>query len=260
MLFAGNTQGVPVTINDPGCVRKTFPAISTRSFTSSDDGRRGMSTSSRSRARPRPARERSQPVWRTPLVSTTSTADRCTAWWHCEHCRPARRWMTPRAWLRSRLTWTPSSVTERSFCPAGMRPTPYAPQRCPPLRRGWRSLLPVRAALFGRQKAFRRPPGLVADGRDMGSVVFPDALVKVFVTASAEERARRRYKQLIAKGISVTMESLVRDIRERDERDKGRAAAPLKPAPDAVILDTTDLTIEAAIDRVLGLYRGVVGR
>jgi cytidylate kinase len=94
----------------------------------------------------------------------------------------------------------------------------------------------------------------------MGSVVFPDALVKVFVTASAEERARRRYKQLIAKGISVTMESLVRDIRERDERDKGRAAAPLKPAPDAVILDTTDLTIEAAIDRVLGLYRGVVGR
>jgi cytidylate kinase len=118
----------------------------------------------------------------------------------------------------------------------------------------------VRAALFGRQKAFRRPPGLVADGRDMGSVVFPDALVKVFVTASAEERALRRYKQLIAKGISVTMESLVRDIRERDERDKGRAAAPLKPAPDAVILDTTDLTIEAAIDRVLGLYRGVVGQ
>ena len=113
----------------------------------------------------------------------------------------------------------------------------------------------VRAALFGRQQAFRRLPGLVADGRDMGSVVFPDARVKVFVTASAEERARRRYKQLIAKGISVTMESLVRDIRERDERDKGRAAAPLKPAPDALILDTTDLTIEAAIDRVLGLYR-----
>ncbi len=91
----------------------------------------------------------------------------------------------------------------------------------------------VRAALFGRQRAFRRPPGLVADGRDMGSVVFPDARVKVFVTASAEERARRRHKQLIAKGISVTMESLVRDIRERDERDEGRAAAPLKHAPDA---------------------------
>ena len=113
----------------------------------------------------------------------------------------------------------------------------------------------VRTALFGRQRAFCRAPGLVADGRDMGTVVFPDALVKVFVTASAEERARRRYKQLIAKGISVTMESLLRDIRERDARDAGRAAAPLKPATDAVILDTTDLTIEAAIGRVLGLYR-----
>ncbi|MEO8344062.1 MAG: (d)CMP kinase [Betaproteobacteria bacterium] len=112
----------------------------------------------------------------------------------------------------------------------------------------------VRAALYDRQRAFRRPPGLVADGRDMGTVVFPDALVKVFVTATAEERARRRYKQLIAKGISVTMESLLREIQERDARDAGRAAAPLKPAPDAVTLDTTELTIEAAIDRVLQLY------
>jgi cytidylate kinase len=118
----------------------------------------------------------------------------------------------------------------------------------------------VRAALFGRQRAFRRPPGLVADGRDMGTVVFPDARVKVFVTASPEERARRRYKQLIAKGISITMESLLRDIRERDARDAGRAAAPLVPAPDAVILDTTDLTIEAAIGRVLGLYRDAAAK
>jgi cytidylate kinase len=118
----------------------------------------------------------------------------------------------------------------------------------------------VRAALFGRQRAFRRPPGLVADGRDMGTVVFPDAQVKVFVTASPEERARRRYKQLIAKGISVTMESLLRDIRERDARDAGRAAAPLMPASDAVILDTTDLTIEAAIGRVLGLYRDAAAK
>jgi cytidylate kinase len=118
----------------------------------------------------------------------------------------------------------------------------------------------VRAALFGRQRAFRRPPGLVADGRDMGTVVFPDAQVKVFVTASPEERARRRYKQLIAKGISVTMESLLRDIRERDARDAGRAAAPLMPASDAVILDTTDLTIEAAIGRVLGVYRDAAAK
>ena len=118
----------------------------------------------------------------------------------------------------------------------------------------------VRAALYARQKAFLRPPGLVADGRDMGTVVFPEALVKVFVTASVEERARRRYKQLIAKGISVTMESLLRDIRERDARDAGRAAAPLKPAADAVLLDTTEMTIEAAVGRVLGLYRAAAGK
>jgi cytidylate kinase len=118
----------------------------------------------------------------------------------------------------------------------------------------------VRTALYSRQRAFRRPPGLVADGRDMGTVVFPEALVKVFVTASVEERARRRYKQLIAKGISVTMESLLRDIRERDARDAGRAAAPLKPAADAALLDTTEMTIEAAIDRVLGMYRGAAGK
>ncbi len=113
----------------------------------------------------------------------------------------------------------------------------------------------VRAALLARQRAFRQPPGLVADGRDMGTVVFPDALVKVFLTASAEERARRRYKQLIAKGISVTMDSLLRDIQERDARDSARATAPLKPAADAAILDTTDLTIDAAIGAVLDVYR-----
>jgi len=118
----------------------------------------------------------------------------------------------------------------------------------------------VRQALIERQRAFRRSPGLVADGRDMGTVVFPDAWIKVFVTASAEERARRRHKQLIAKGISITMEGLLRDIRERDARDTGRAAAPLKPAPDAVLLDTTNLTIDEAIARVLTLYRAAVDR
>jgi cytidylate kinase len=114
----------------------------------------------------------------------------------------------------------------------------------------------VRNALLTRQRAFRQPPGLVADGRDMGTVVFPDAVLKVFLTASAEERARRRYKQLIEKGISATMEGLLRDIRERDVRDATRAAAPLRAAPDAVILDTTDLSIAAATDAVLALYAG----
>jgi cytidylate kinase len=113
----------------------------------------------------------------------------------------------------------------------------------------------VRDALLVRQRAFRRPPGLVADGRDMGTVVFPEALVKVFVTASAEERARRRYKQLIEKGISVTLDGLLRDIQERDARDASRAAAPLKPAADATILDTTNMTIDAAIRFVIDQYK-----
>jgi cytidylate kinase len=112
----------------------------------------------------------------------------------------------------------------------------------------------VRAALLERQRAFREAPGLVSDGRDMGTVVFPDAALKVFLTASAEERARRRYKQLIEKGISVTIEGLLRDIRERDARDANRPVAPLRPAFDAVALDTTDLSIAAATDAVLAQH------
>jgi cytidylate kinase len=113
----------------------------------------------------------------------------------------------------------------------------------------------VRAALVSRQRAFRRPPGLVAEGRDMGTVIFPDAALKVYVTASVEERARRRYNQLISKGNSVTLESLLRDIRERDARDSARAAAPLRRAVDAIELDTTSMTIDAAIAFVVRQYR-----
>ena len=118
----------------------------------------------------------------------------------------------------------------------------------------------VRAALIDRQRAFRRWPGLVADGRDMGTVLFPDATVKVFVTATAEERALRRHKQLIEKGNSVNIESLLRDILDRDARDAGRAAAPLQPAADAVILDTTQMTIDAAVNFVLDLFRAKVAK
>jgi cytidylate kinase len=114
---------------------------------------------------------------------------------------------------------------------------------------------PVRAALLERQRAFRRPPGLVADGRDMGTVVFTDAAPKVFVTASAPERAARRRRQLAEKGIDVNIQSLLRDIQERDARDSARAAAPLRPAADAVVLDTTNMTIEAAVAAVLSLMR-----
>ena len=117
----------------------------------------------------------------------------------------------------------------------------------------------VRSALLARQRAFRRPPGLVADGRDMGTVVFPDACLKVFVTASAEVRARRRYKQLIEKGISSTLDGLLLDIRERDARDASRPVAPLAPAADAVILDTTGMSIEDAVGFVVRRYRALEG-
>lgn len=117
----------------------------------------------------------------------------------------------------------------------------------------------LRSALIERQRAFRLPPGLVAEGRDMGTVVFPDAQLKVFLTASAEQRAERRHKQLITKGISVTIQGLLRDIRERDARDSTRAAAPLVPARDAVILDTTDLSIAEVTDAVLAFHRERTG-
>ncbi|MBM3346457.1 MAG: (d)CMP kinase [Betaproteobacteria bacterium] len=115
----------------------------------------------------------------------------------------------------------------------------------------------VRRALLRRQRAFRQIPGLVADGRDMGTVVFPDADLKIYLTASVEVRAERRYKQLKQKGIAATLTALLKDLRERDERDMLRSAAPLKPSPEAHILDTTALTAEAAADRVLAVYRGL---
>jgi len=111
----------------------------------------------------------------------------------------------------------------------------------------------VRAALKERQRAFRRPPGLVADGRDMGTVIFPDAAYKVFLTASAEERAERRYKQLKEKGVSVTLDGLLREILARDARDASRAVAPLRPAEDAVRIDTTGQGIDQVVERVLAL-------
>lgn len=109
----------------------------------------------------------------------------------------------------------------------------------------------VRSGLLRRQQDFRQPPGLVADGRDMGTVVFTDAPLKVFLTADAEERARRRYLQLKEKGEAVTLSSLLEEIRARDERDTNRAIAPLKPAEDAIILDSTAMTIEQVLERIL---------
>ena len=113
----------------------------------------------------------------------------------------------------------------------------------------------VRNALLTRQRDFRQPPGLVADGRDMGSVVFPDAVLKIFLTASLEARAQRRYKQLMDKGMDATMAALLQDIRERDQRDTMRATAPLQKSANAVLIDTTDVSAADAIAQVLALYR-----
>jgi cytidylate kinase len=114
----------------------------------------------------------------------------------------------------------------------------------------------LRQALLDRQRAFLREPGLVAEGRDMGSVVFPQARLKIFLTASAEVRAERRYKQLMEKGLGANMQALLQEIRRRDERDSARAAAPLKPAADAVVVDTTLLDAGQVMDRVLALWQG----
>ena len=112
----------------------------------------------------------------------------------------------------------------------------------------------VRRALLDLQQQFRRPPGLVADGRDMGSVVFPDAALKVFLTADVEARAKRRYKQLIDKGFPANIADLLQDLRARDQRDSERTAAPLKPAEDAYQLDSSSLTVEEVVAQVLNWY------
>lgn len=115
----------------------------------------------------------------------------------------------------------------------------------------------VRRALGALQLAFKVPPGLVADGRDMGTVVFPHALLKIYLTASVEARAQRRYKQLIGKGFSASMGDLLDDLKERDARDSNRTVAPLKPAEGAYILDTSDIDANEAVSQVLQLYAAV---
>ena len=116
----------------------------------------------------------------------------------------------------------------------------------------------VRAALLARQRSFHRAPGLVADGRDMGTVVFPDAPVKVFLTATRRTRAERRHKQLMAKGIDVSVSRLSRELAERDRRDCERRVAPLRPAGDAVVVDTTEMGVDSVVARVLEIFRSRV--
>jgi cytidylate kinase len=113
------------------------------------------------------------------------------------------------------------------------------------------AIVGVRRGLLARQRAFRGPPGLVADGRDMGTVVFPDATIKFFLTASAQERAQRRYKQLKEKGIDVNLRNLLEEIARRDQRDQGREVAPLRPAEDAMVVDTTEQPVAAVFKLVV---------
>ena len=113
----------------------------------------------------------------------------------------------------------------------------------------------VRTALLQRQREFARAPGLVADGRDMGTVVFPSAPVKIFLTASADERALRRHKQLKEKGLDVSLADLSQEILERDRRDSTRAVAPLRPADGAVVIDSTALDVESVVDRIIAVVR-----
>lgn len=108
----------------------------------------------------------------------------------------------------------------------------------------------VRTALLDRQRAFQQMPGLIADGRDMGTVVFPDAELKIYLTASAEERGERRYKQLLESGNNASLAAIIEDIRARDDRDMNRAVAPLKPADDAIVIDSTSMSIEAVFNQV----------
>lgn len=111
----------------------------------------------------------------------------------------------------------------------------------------------VRQALLAKQREFRKPPGLVADGRDMGTVVFPDAPFKIFLTASLEERAKRRFRQLKEQGYDVNLDQIIKDLQGRDQRDRSRKESPLVPAPDAVVIDSTNLPIDAVIERILAL-------
>ena len=116
----------------------------------------------------------------------------------------------------------------------------------------------VREALLKKQRAFRKAPGLVADGRDMGTVVFPDAEVKIFLTASLEERTNRRYKQLKEQGIDASLVALLEELAKRDERDRRRSVAPLKPAEDATVIDSTGLSIEEVLNKALSLVQTII--
>ena len=246
MCFSLAAFGIPVRINDPRCVGKTFPGYFKQFFEVIDvvpviaiDG---------------------------PSASGKGTvAARVAAvlGWHYLDSGALYR-LTALAARRAAVPWTDETAVatiaaaldvefgENSIVLAGEEVGDAIRHEDISVGASQVAALPaVRDALLFRQRAFRRGPGLVADGRDMGSVVFPDAQTKVFLTASVEVRAQRRYKQLIEKGITANILPLLQDLRERDERDSQRSVAPLRQNEDAKLLDTTDMTIQQAVDQVL---------
>ena len=246
MCFSLAAFGIPVRINDPRCVGKTFPGYFKQFFEVIDvvpviaiDG---------------------------PSASGKGTvAARVAAvlGWHYLDSGALYR-LTALAARRAAVPWADETAVaaiaaaldvefgENSIVLAGEEVGDAIRHEDISVGASQVAALPaVRDALLFRQRAFRRGPGLVADGRDMGSVVFPDAQTKVFLTASVEVRAQRRYKQLIEKGITANILPLLQDLRERDERDSQRSVAPLRQNEDAKLLDTTDMTIQQAVDQVL---------
>ena len=240
--------GVPVRILDPNCVAKTFPTYfeAYAEVTAPVVAIDGPSASGKGTVAARVAEELGFHMLDSGALYrlTALAAQQAGVSWDNEPEVAAIAAALPAEFHGDRITLSGSDATEAIRTEEmGVGASKVA------------ALPAVRAALLERQRAYRRWPGLVADGRDMGSVVFPTAECKVFLTASAEARAERRYKQLIAKGVAANMTALLQDLRERDARDAARSVAPLQKCEDAELLDTTELSIDQAVAAVLGWYR-----
>ena len=255
-LAAFNPDGLPVRILDPKCVAKTFPDYFEALFSVSEPASvpviciDGPTASGKGTLAMEAARQLgyhyldSGALYRVTGLAMTRAGLGATAEHEARIAEMART--LPLAFEAGKVLLAGEDVSEAIRTEAaGMDASRVS------------ALPAVRRALVDLQKRFRRLPGLVADGRDMGTVIFPDARLKVFLTASAAHRAERRYKQLISKGISVTLDSLRQDLEARDARDTSRSTAPLKPAQDARLLDNSDLTISQSVDQVLQWWQQV---
>ena len=244
-LSLATLGGVPVRILDPNCVAKTFPdyfsayAQVTAPVIAID----GPSASGKGTVAARVAQVLGFHLLDSGALYrlTALAAQRAGVDWADEPAVAAIAAALPAEFEGEKITLSGDEVTEAIRTEEiGVGASKVA------------ALPAVRAALLDRQRAYRRWPGLVGDGRDMGSVVFPEAECKVFLTATAEARAERRYKQLIGKGLPANMAALLQDLRDRDARDAARSVAPLQKCADAELLETTELSIEAAVAKVMG--------